>query len=463
MRRFLPLLIVLAALAAAPSAVASELKVVAGTLTYVDTDPAAANNVTVTLSGSTFTVTDSGRSGRNAIQITSDGTCTGGRGTGTCPATGVGSINIGTGPGNDTIKVVPATPSLLAGGDGNDKLTGGFADDILNGGAGADTLNGGGGRDTADYSDRTNPVTVTLDGKAGDGEAGENDNVGSDVENVSGGAGNDVLTGSDADNVLAGNGGDDTLSGGDGNDNLQGGAGNDTLAGGNGGDSMSGGDGTDRVTYESYNTGVRVTLDGQPNDGVPGENDNVDAEIVTGSPQDDVLIGGPNADDLQGGGGNDRLLGGAGADMLDAGPGDDLIQSLDGTVDTVSCGDGEDGVVSDKPDKRSDCESIKYRVMSASITALHLSKGVVRMPIRCSPAAADGCRGRMAIRYGRNVLGTRSFHLTPGRRWRPQLKISRHGQSLVERRNRIQAVLVVRTRDAAGVSMTTRQTIRIAV
>ena len=40
-----------------------------------------------------------------------------------------------------------------------------------------DTLSGGAGRDTADYSTRTEPLTIDLDGKPDDGESGEHDNV----------------------------------------------------------------------------------------------------------------------------------------------------------------------------------------------------------------------------------------------------------------------------------------------
>ena len=47
------------------------------------------------------------------------------------------------------------------------------------------------------------------------------------VENVTGGGGNDTLTGNAANNVLIGGAGNDTLTGGAGNDTLTGGAGND--------------------------------------------------------------------------------------------------------------------------------------------------------------------------------------------------------------------------------------------
>ena len=54
------------------------------------------------------------------------------------------------------------------------------------------------------YASRTAAVTVSLDGTANDGESGENDNVGADVESITGGKGNDTLTGNDLANQLSG-------------------------------------------------------------------------------------------------------------------------------------------------------------------------------------------------------------------------------------------------------------------
>jgi len=83
MRRISVLIAAVAVLAAAPAAArAAELKLTGTTLFYVDTDPNARNVVTVRLStdGKSFTVTDTGRSGRSTIPITSDGSCTVNRG-----------------------------------------------------------------------------------------------------------------------------------------------------------------------------------------------------------------------------------------------------------------------------------------------------------------------------------------------------------------------------------------------
>jgi Ca2+-binding RTX toxin-like protein len=463
MRRYL--FLVAAVLAAVPStANAGTLTVQGGVVSYTETDPNAVNSVAIAYSSdrSRISISESGRSGGRALTVTSDGSCTASRSSGSCPAAGVSMIVVNTTDQNDRITQNTSIPSRLIGGNGNDTLTGGPGDDVLIGEGGSDTLTGRDGRDTADYSARTAPVSVSLDGSANDGEAGENDNVAGDVEILAGGSAGDALAGNDADNALLGNAGDDMLGGGGGNDQLDGGGGNDTLAGGAGSDSITGGDGTDTASYAESGAPVRVVLDGKAGDGASGENDNVDTENVTGSGGDDTLIGNGRANALMGGGGGDRILGGNGSDVLDGGPGDDILQSLDGDKDTVACGDGEDGVVSDREDIRSNCDYIKYRTLAATSTALHATGGYVRAPVRCSPATADGCRGRLALKAGRTTLGTLTYHLSSGRRWVARVKLTRKGRSYVAKRRITTASLVVRDVDATGDAVRTTQTIRIA-
>jgi Ca2+-binding RTX toxin-like protein len=150
---------------------------------------------------------------------------------------------------------------VLIGGPGPNLLTGGGGNDVLDGRFGPDVLIGGGGRDRADYSGRRAPVSVTLDGVADDGSAGEGDNVGPSVEDVTGGAAGDSLTGNDRRNHLDGGGGRDrlfglggadTLLGGDGADQLDGGDGNDVAVGGAGLDLLALGAGND--TAEAVDT-----------------------------------------------------------------------------------------------------------------------------------------------------------------------------------------------------------------
>ena len=121
----------------------------------------------------------------------------------------------------DTL-VGDGAPNRLAGGDGND---------VLQGRGGTDVLRGEAGADTASYAERgsSGPVVVTLDGVPNDGAAGENDDVGGDIENVAGGAGPDRLTGGNGANVLTGGDGADVLTGGGAIDGFAAGAGNDTV------------------------------------------------------------------------------------------------------------------------------------------------------------------------------------------------------------------------------------------
>ncbi len=121
-----------------------------------------------------------------------------------------------------------ASANVITGGLGNDTLNGGAGDDIFNEGSatsGLDTISGGTGVDTIDYSARTNPVIVVLNGSTGSGEASEGDLLGTDTENVIGTAGDDTITGNASANELVGGAGDDILNGLAGDDTLEGGGG----------------------------------------------------------------------------------------------------------------------------------------------------------------------------------------------------------------------------------------------
>ena len=154
---------------------------------------------------------------------------------------GGGSDVLQGGSGEDTIsfasRAAPVTVDLDANsdsdgdqfGDDIENATGGAGDDRLVPGHGENVLAGGPGSDTVDYSSRSGPVTVTLDGTADDGEGGERDDVAPDVESVIGGRGDDKLTGSAAANVLVGGDGKDTLDGRGGIDRFDAGSGDDVV------------------------------------------------------------------------------------------------------------------------------------------------------------------------------------------------------------------------------------------
>ena len=112
----------------------------------------------------------------------------------------------------------------LDGGTGGDYLVDEDGNDIARSAAraatpgspvgGTDTFAGGDGDDTVDYTGRSGAVTITLDGVADDGEAGELDTVGADVEGGFGGSGRRSHRCNGLGNRLSGAGGNDSITGG---------------------------------------------------------------------------------------------------------------------------------------------------------------------------------------------------------------------------------------------------------
>ncbi|NAZ84782.1 calcium-binding protein [Kineococcus indalonis] len=140
----------------------------------------------------------------------------------------------------------------LSGGDsirgvsGDDHFPQGFVADA------GDSISGGEGRDSVSYLDRPTGVLVNVDNLPGDGALGERDNVGLDVEDVTGTRFDDVLVGSAFVNQLSGSLGADHLLGRDGADVVNGGSGDDTLTDNVDGDvdTLVCGAGTDRFADE---------------------------------------------------------------------------------------------------------------------------------------------------------------------------------------------------------------------
>ncbi|QFR03215.1 calcium-binding protein [Streptomyces phaeolivaceus] len=254
-----------------------------GTSLVVNAAAGRANNITVSLSGSTVFIQDTSDTLSAGIGCTLQT-----NGSVACPVNlGTDTVVVNAGDGNDIITktgnvrgelkgesgndVINGGPSpgsnILNGGTGNDTLNGGVTFDMLVGGPGADRLSGGGGTtDLVNYLDSTSGVVVDIDNAADDGVGGEGDNVLTDVEFVYGSQFGDTLTGSAAGDILSGFGGNDLLVGGNGNDTLVGGAGSDSHSGGAGNDtldavdgvfgndSLNGGANTDTCTADTNDT-----------------------------------------------------------------------------------------------------------------------------------------------------------------------------------------------------------------
>ncbi len=260
-----------------------------------------------------------------------------------------------------------ATANTVSGGAGDDTLaTGG------NAGGTVDLLDGGTGSDTASFADYTANVTARLNG-ANDGTA----NIAGaaiatlrGIENLTGGAGNDILIGDDNANVLEGGLGNDVLDGGagidtllftgttgvtvnltaltaqglgddtvlgfenvrtgSGADSVTGDAGNNTLFDGGGNDIYDGAAGADTVDYSGSTSSVTVNLNTTiaQTVGAFGGSDtitnmenvigatNFANTLVGGNTTANRLVGGTLADFVIGGGLADTLVGGAGNDIM---------------------------------------------------------------------------------------------------------------------------------------------------
>lgn len=237
---------------------------------------------------------------------------------------GGGDDNLHGGDGNDVLHGGEGNDSLY-GGQGNDQVfgdggadepDGGPGDDRVDGGPGndalersqgaagndrgegADTYVGGEGSDKLILDSHVGGMNISIDGAANDGTPGEHDNVGGDIESITGTAGNDVFTGSAGPDSFDGNSGNDEIHGAGGNDDLDGGggddkiygdAGSDKLQGSNGADIVDGGAGTDQIYGDRGACSVFCSSDADMLFARDGERDAVDCGGGADSAQVDYL------------------------------------------------------------------------------------------------------------------------------------------------------------------------------
>ncbi|MBU2963500.1 M10 family metallopeptidase C-terminal domain-containing protein [Citreicella sp. C3M06] len=229
------------------------------------------------------------------------------------------------------------------------------------------TLYDMGGHDLIDLGFGVNPMRIDLRAGRFSDVAGGTGNIGvalgTVIEDLYTGAGDDTLTGNAAGNLILAGAGNDVLSGLNGADRLGGGAGNDTLNGGSGADTLWGADGNDRVfggngrdvvwladgadlytdTSQTGFWGGDAAHGGAGNDTLSGGSG---ADTLWGDGGNDLLQGGNEDDALHGGAGNDTVWGGNGRDRAWLHAGDDLFndnaQTGDFASDTVYGGSGAD-------------------------------------------------------------------------------------------------------------------------
>jgi hypothetical protein len=330
------------------------------------------------------------------------------------------------GPGDDSLHGGIGSDEL-EGWDGNDLLDGGPGDDYLEGIAyveegmtsGSDTYVGGGGGDSVTYEGRTEDLSLSPDGVANDGAAGEHDNIGTDVMAIGGGHGNDTMTGNGGRNVFGGGPGDDVLDGAGGDDHLVGGTGADRLTGGAGQDLLDGEDGDD-------------ILDGGAGvDRYYG--DSVTACIAYSCPS--------GRDDIRARDGE--------REEINCGPGTDTLQADDVDViyDSVTLVDQCEGHVGTATGPGSSAGGAAFRVAGATVNR----RGKIVVRVTCpEPGRATV---RASARLGRSIrltVGSSSRSVSRAGKAKLTVAPSRAAKRAVRSRGRLTVSLKVAFKPAGG-------------
>ena len=297
---------------------------------------------------------------------------------------GNGGADVLTGLGEDDQLDGGAGGDILDGGDGNDTLTGGAAADIVTGGAGSDTIvyNIGDGADTTDGGDdndtmnivgaaAADTLNVVFDGASivnvGGGTVANvetvNVNLGggvntlsynppggllttvgvtvnlatgaasgfglvSNVQNVTGGSGNDQFTGNAQGNTFDGGAGADTFfaADGDGSDTLIGGGGVDTydLSATTAAATITLGNASSAQIGTDILSGIENIIGSQGSDSIVFDGG---VNVIDGQGGADIINAGGGADTILGGAGNDTIVyvTGDGADTIDGGADNDTL------------------------------------------------------------------------------------------------------------------------------------------
>jgi Ca2+-binding RTX toxin-like protein len=345
---------------------------------------------------------------------------------------GDGNDTVSGGPGNDQL-YGEAGNDVIRGSEGNDIESGGPGDDRIgyspgitnDDDTGADVVTGGDGNDRLDLDGHTGGMTISLDGQANDGAAGEGDNIANDFETINGTNSNDVFVGSP---------GPDQFSGGPGNDTINGGGGNDQLYGGSGDDNINGDAGDDKV------------------EGANG------ADIVDGGP------------------GVDQIYGDIGSCSFSCSSDADTLYARDGERDAVDCGGGADTAHVDQLDVVAFCASVDTQTValgggggtsggggggggggSAAIAALGLkvptslkSKALLKSGLPIKLNCATACTISAELRYKTKKLGSARKTLLKAGPATLKLKLSAAGKKAVKKLKKGKLTLRLKVTDANG-------------
>lgn len=331
------------------------------------------------------------------------------------------------GDGDDSLRAIG--PGTYRGGFGDDRMVGRNGEEEFDEGTqrnGSDTMIARLEYPTIDYGGRSRGVEASFDGRRNDGEPGERDLLISTEPDrrfgacVIGGEGPDVLRGDMRANTLIGGGGRDRLSGAGGDDALHVGR-----------------------TDCSFAEGV-------------GRADR-SSDAAVGGRGNDLVIGNAGRNILVGGAGRDTLLGRGGADRL-------LLR--DDSRDEAGCGDGRDRAVLDVGDfsraRRLDrCEAVERNGAALAVVlggypensdpGLAVAfRGSATLDMGCPGDARAICVGRIELRRAGRVIAAGRVRISRGRKRAVRLRVTRHGQRVLDRHEMPSVVSVVNARDRRG-------------
>jgi Ca2+-binding RTX toxin-like protein len=333
--------------------------------------------------------------------------------------------------GNDDVQG-QAGNDVVRGGAGNDKMSGdGYADpgsDVIDGGDGLDTIE----EWTQPSGSYNGPITVTMDGAANDGRAGENDNV-TGIEDVvshangtfSGTEGPDKFTIwaniANGSSTVNGNGGDDVLTGMDYDDTFDGGAGNDRIEGGIGHDTITGGPGKDTLFGEGDGNYCGI----------------YECKIPFGN---------------------------------------DTINARDGEADQVDCGVGTDTAIVDALDTVANCEKVDVGSGGGAgpgggggggakdgltVAAKAKRKALLAKGLKLQLACAGACKVSAKLTLKGKTVGTGKRTLIGAGTAKVTVKLSQAGKRKLRKLSKASLKLTVTVKDAAGKSSKLTRTVAV--
>ncbi len=313
----------------------------------------------------------------------------------------------------------------IGGTSGNDTFNSGAVARNL-------TINGEGGVDTLSFSTETTSVTASLGSQASGYQGSATGAFGNyslwyeQIENLTGGSGNDTLTGTGVDAYS------------NGNNVIIGGAGNDVIRGLGGNDTINGGAGFDTATFSEVTGNISVNLGAmtvnytdQNNHGSSSTLTSIES-IITGSGNDYFTVGGVGQTlTLDGGSGTDtidfstqnvaltadmtstatgnfgtytftnnsfeNLLSGSGSDTITGTAAANIIFGGNGT-DTINAGSGDDYV-----------DDSNSTFASNNSNVINLGDGNDTVVVNVANNTLDGGNGTDTLRYDAFSYGNFNF------------------------------------------------------